>query len=504
MRTRSQAKVKMATQRSVSDNQDVEFEVNNQLGVEQTEGSSSESQEMERVDEINSMRARGQEQQTPEVNLSEIFNFMKQMNENLKQQFKQQDKKLEKLDKTVEEQKQQLKSIADTIRKELQEQVKSMKAEMAQQKTAWEQKFEIHQQKMTTEIENISDKHDRLQQENNASLERNRCELREIVNQNQNNTTQEIKKVEEQVAKVSTAQKDTAERLESVTMEKRRRLEEINNSLTTMKEGQERLQRKLNELDVRPANRPVGTSVSKEISFNGRDHFPMEFLKELTELYETYYVDDNTKWIGNHLTEEAAIWWRIVRGQVNTYDEFREVFIEKYWGQVQQEKVRDRLEYGKYHRDQGKSMIQYMEHSVLECRQLLPVLSDRHLIKKLARHYDRDIQIAVVTRGIQTIGGFESLLREYMSIAPRYNNQHNNQYERRKESAEQQTVKAETRSGGGQQHNVHKTKPWKRPFKPTVCTENNEPAVQCIVTEQQQPQGIYNEGKPGTSKGLIA
>ena len=52
------------------------------------------------------------------------------------------------------------------------------------------------------------------------------------------------------------------------------------------------------------------------------------------------------------------------------------------------------------------------------------ILSDRHMITKLARHYSREIQIAVVTRGVTTINSFEALLREYMSINTRNNNEY--------------------------------------------------------------------------------
>ena len=44
------------------------------------------------------------------------------------------------------------------------------------------------------------------------------------------------------------------------------------------------------------------------------------------------------------------------------------------------------------------------------------------MITKLARHYNRELQIAVVTRGVTTINGFEALLREYMNINTRGSN----------------------------------------------------------------------------------
>ena len=197
----------------------------------------------------------------------------------------------------------------------------------------------------------------------------------------------------------------------------------MTNTLTTVRENQQRVQRRLEEIEQRPPVAMNGTNVSKEITFDDEDSFPMEFLKELKEIQETYYPSENTRWLSRHLTGEAAIWWRIVRGQVNTFQEFEEIFVEKYWGDTQQERIRDQLEYGRFNPNGSLSMIQYMERFVLQCRQLIPILSDRHLIKKLARHYNREIQIAVITRGITTINSFELLLHEYMGINTRVNNE---------------------------------------------------------------------------------
>ena len=43
--------------------------------------------------------------------------------------------------------------------------------------------------------------------------------------------------------------------------------------------------------------------------------------------------------------------------------------------------------------------------------------------RKLARHYNREIQIAVVTRGVTTNNNFEVFLQEYMGISNRTNNE---------------------------------------------------------------------------------
>ena len=37
-----------------------------------------------------------------------------------------------------------------------------------------------------------------------------------------------------------------------------------------------------------------------------------------------------------------------MRGQVNTFQDFEDIFVEKYWGANQQERIRDQLEYGRF------------------------------------------------------------------------------------------------------------------------------------------------------------
>lgn len=540
MRTRSQTKASMATQNNphgnvletgIPENSENEFEINNQLGLE-TAGSSEVSQVMENNEEINSLRARGQESEQPRMDLSDVLNLLRQQaaqqaeelrkmaeeqEKRSQQQAAEQKKMMEQLaeqqkltaEKLTGEVRQQLqqhreetRSDINAFRQEVADQLKAMRGDIDEQKKNWKEQFEVHQQKTTSEIKELSKKQDSLRKEQQIGLEKNRSELKELVQQNSVNLTQEVRKIDEQVTTVVAAHKETAEKLETVTIEKRRKLEELNSSITTVRESQERLQRRIKELDGRPVNRPTGGSVSKELVYNGRDQFPMEFLKELTEVYETYYKDENTKWIGGHLVEEASTWWKIIRDRVNNFEQFKELFTDKYWGPMEQEKARDYLEYGKYRHGTGISMIQYMEKCVLESRQLLPVLSDRHLIKKIARHFDREVQTAVVMRGVETIGGFEQLLKEYMMIAPRqnYNTSHQNHNDVRRVSAETPVVKQETRARDGKQTDGNQ-KPWNKTPSSHVRNEyKGKPAVACVVTQSTQ-QRASDENTPSTSRG---
>ena len=57
-----------------------------------------------------------------------------------------------------------------------------------------------------------------------------------------------------------------------------------------------------------------------------------------------------------------------------------------------------------------------MERCILENRQLIPPISDQHLIRKLARHYHHEIAVATVTRGVKNIAEFQVLLTEFTAM----------------------------------------------------------------------------------------
>ena len=75
--------------------------------------------------------------------------------------------------------------------------------------------------------------------------------------------------------------------------------------------------------------------------YNGTGDFPMEFMKEMEDLYMEHYQNHgNVAWIGRHLEREAAVWWRLIKNSVTNFAEFKESFTNKYWNDVIQERVR--------------------------------------------------------------------------------------------------------------------------------------------------------------------
>lgn len=69
-----------------------------------------------------------------------------------------------------------------------------------------------------------------------------------------------------------------------------------------------------------------------------------------------------------------------------------------------------------------------MERMILQCRQLVPPISEKHLIQNLSQHVPRDVDVAVMALGILEIPQFESLLYGYENINYNrgYEKSHNN------------------------------------------------------------------------------
>ena len=84
-----------------------------------------------------------------------------------------------------------------------------------------------------------------------------------------------------------------------------------------------------------------------------------------------------------------------------------------------QDDVRNNLEYGRFDWRGSMSAVQYMERQLLESRQLTPTLTDRQLIRKITRHYGRELEIACVTRDVPTIQNLELLISENAMIRQR-------------------------------------------------------------------------------------
>ena len=191
---------------------------------------------------------------------------------------------------------------------------------------------------------------------------------------------------------------------------------------------------KLASINNQPCNHNITNEQLKNIRYNGTGDFPMEFMKEMEDVYMEYYQDNgNVAWIGRHLEGEAAVWWRVIKNSGTNFAEFKEAFTNKYWSDMIQERVRNELEFGRYQMESGMNMIQYLERKLLENRQLIPPIPDQYLIRKIAKHYSQGVQIAIITRGVTTISEFEQVLSEFMGVRSETRTMTRTHYDTRRE-----------------------------------------------------------------------
>lgn len=149
--------------------------------------------------------------------------------------------------------------------------------------------------------------------------------------------------------------------------------------------------------------------------FNGRAVNPMEFLTRSTE-----YINQNGlsnlnrlhSTINNMLEGSANQWWQVIRHEVQTLEDFKAIFEEKYWGEIAQSETRRKIQTGKYVTTGRMSRSEYFIEKVLIMKNLTPKLTDLEIIKQLSTHFEKNVRDAVRVRGIRSIREMETLLNE--------------------------------------------------------------------------------------------
>ena len=401
------------------------------------------------TEETSDVRARGQESQQPqeEVTLRTLMDFLNEIRREQSETRREQNEKFEKQKEEANENLKVINEKFDKLEEKLdkhKEEVTQIRAEMREHMNTYDQKInevqkqqdetikelkndtdkkfgelretrEIDRQELKniaqntqTSIKKINNKVETHIKENHKKQEELKDELFQTVRQLQQEQGDTNNTIQQKIDEVDGRQKTTELRLDENAREKTTRINELKCQI-------ERLQRQLIEGESGIINR-INGHAHVELKYNGTDRFPMEFLKELSVIQQLYYSNNDIKWIGKHLEMDAGIWWRVIRNQISTFEEFKEAFTLKYWGQARQDNIRDNLEYDRYEWNGPITAIQYVERILLESRQLSPTLTDRQLIRKIARHFGRGLQLAVITRGITTIPNFEALITEYTSI----------------------------------------------------------------------------------------
>lgn len=403
-----------------------------QDGAQEAEEERPETQEEGPV--VAEKRGGGQNQDVEMIGIDRFAMMLRAMTEDIKKDIKRQgekiDKQIESIKKDNEALREDIKGIKKDVRtlhEEIQAQKQAMAAEFnvirdenAQMRTELKADISAVKEEGKKTRKELKDSNDAIKhlrsevEKNRQQLVTNTSNLSDNVNRVNAELRGELRLNTEEITRVRKSQEGIEEQVKKMEEEKSKGIDEI-------KKSQDQLTRRINEVEERPGTRTVAAEYYKELTFNGSDSYPMDFLQELKEARQECHSGGDIRWISKYLSGDAKIWWRIIRTEISTFEQFEERFIEKFWGAHIQESVRDRLEFGRYRPGRENDPIQYMHRQILQCRQLVPPITDQHLIRKLAKNYGRDIELAVLTRGIRDIPQFESLLRDYMRIGNHIN-----------------------------------------------------------------------------------
>lgn len=78
-------------------------------------------------------------------------------------------------------------------------------------------------------------------------------------------------------------------------------------------------------------------------------------------------------------------WYSIVRDIVQTHDDLKHRFEARYWNECVQNKIRRKLEFGKYIPGR-ETYEQYVIKHIAMCRNLKPESTEKQIVNKLAHH----------------------------------------------------------------------------------------------------------------------
>lgn len=157
----------------------------------------------------------------------------------------------------------------------------------------------------------------------------------------------------------------------------------------------------------------IKTVTDTDFHFHGdASMHPKIFLNRLRQHLTTLHdIHDVKPIIQNKLKGDAELWYQMIEDRFETYEQFEELLIKQYWGEYNQQKVRQSLFNGKYNESYGVSRERYVMRKVYNIRYLEPKFTEGEMVRYLARHFDDDVHNVIITQRINTLDGLIEYVR---------------------------------------------------------------------------------------------
>lgn len=91
-------------------------------------------------------------------------------------------------------------------------------------------------------------------------------------------------------------------------------------------------------------------------------------------------------------------------------------FQQRYWNEHTQHEIRKKLEFGYFQPAKDKSRAEYATRMFTHISELTPVLEQKEVIRRLARHYGDEIKYIIVERRIHRCEQLIVLLEKFDKI----------------------------------------------------------------------------------------
>ncbi|XP_039291939.1 golgin subfamily A member 6-like protein 22 [Nilaparvata lugens] len=190
---------------------------------------------------------------------------------------------------------------------------------------------------------------------------------------------------------------------------------------------------------------------------------PMQFLIKLKEyLRRSGKINwsEQSSIIEKSFDSQHSAWWMIIQASIDSLEQFEERFTNKFWSQLTQDSVRERLRTGKFIRGRKLNASEYFIKQMLIARNLTPALSDEEIIIKLVKHYGTGLETARFNRNVKTVPEMEKLLEEWSlqnidveknELREKREQKEKNVWVQREERKSPQMKRREQEIGNGQQ-----------------------------------------------------
>ena len=121
---------------------------------------------------------------------------------------------------------------------------------------------------------------------------------------------------------------------------------------------------------------------------------PKVFIRELEEYFRVKRIPNSLKvMVAKKCLKKTALdWVRLTHASHEDYSTFKNLFIGRFWGKSQQNKVRVELATGKYESKSGLSMTEYFLKLANKNKLINPQMSELEIISIITRHYPMHIR----------------------------------------------------------------------------------------------------------------